>query len=113
MTWGPVQCRDSATPRRRPPPAAAARGATAEFDDRLKEIFGPRATHRTHGQRTPAGRARIRAELDGLVAHLYVLTEPEFTHILGTFPLVAEETKASALAAFRAAAVSNCSRRPV
>ncbi len=74
---------------------------TAEFDDLLKEIFGPRATHRTHGKATPAGRARLRAELDALVAHLYGLTEPEFTHILGTFPLVDESVKAAALEAFR------------
>ena len=72
------------------------------FDDLLKEIFGPRATHRTHGERTPAGRARLRAELDALVARLYALTEPEFTHILGTFPLAPEPAKAAALAAFRA-----------
>jgi hypothetical protein len=30
------------------------------------------------------------------------LIEPEFTHILSTFPLVPETTKAAALAAFRA-----------
>ena len=29
----------------------------------------------------------LRAELDGLVAHLYELTDAEFRHILGTFPL--------------------------
>jgi hypothetical protein len=43
-----------------------------------------------------------RAEIDAEVAHLCALTEPEFTHILGTFLLVAEETKTAALAAFRA-----------
>lgn len=47
------------------------------------------------------GRACLRAEIDAQVAHLYALTEPEFTHILGTFPLVAEETKSAALEAFR------------
>lgn len=49
----------------------------------------------------PAERAQLRAELDARVAHLYELTEAEFTHILGTFPLVAEEVKAAALAEFR------------
>lgn len=73
------------------------------FDDLLKEIFDPRASHRTHGERPPAGRARLRAELDAQVAHLYALTEPEFTHILSTFPLAPEETIAAVLAAFRAA----------
>ena len=32
------------------------------------------------------------------VAHLYALTEAEFTHLLGTFPLVPDETKSAALA---------------
>lgn len=37
---------------------------------------------------------------NGMVAHLYGLTEVEFTHILGTFPLVAESVKAAALQAY-------------
>ena len=44
---------------------------------------------------------RLRAELDGLIAHLYGLTEEEFSHILSTFPLVAEEIKAAALGEFK------------
>ena len=67
----------------------------------MREIFGPRATHRTHGERTPEVRAKLRAEIDAQVAHLDALTEPEFTHILGTFPLVPEPVKVAALAAFR------------
>ena len=46
-------------------------------------------------------RARLRAELDGLVAHLYGLTEAEFVHILGAFPLVAEPVKVAAQNAYR------------
>ncbi len=93
----------AADPAFRPLVERAARlvGTTPEFDDLLKEIFGPRATHRTHGERTPAGRAKLRAEIDAQVARLYTLTEPEFTHILSTFPLVPEQTKSAALAAFR------------
>ena len=53
------------------------------------------------GATDPAERARLRAELDGLVAHLYGLSEAEFTHILGTFPLVPEPTKLAALNAWR------------
>lgn len=49
----------------------------------------------------PAERARLRAELDGLVAHLYALTEAEFAHILGTFPLVPEPVKQAARNAYR------------
>ena len=43
----------------------------------------------------------MRAELDGLIAHLYSLTEAEFAHILDTFPLVAEPIKIAALNAYR------------
>ena len=46
-------------------------------------------------------RAKLRAELDGLIAHLYDLTEAEFAHILTTFPLVAEPVKVAALNAYR------------
>lgn len=53
------------------------------------------------GVTDPAERARLRAELDGLVAHLYDLTEEEFAHILTTFPLVPEPVKTAALQQFR------------
>ena len=46
-------------------------------------------------------RAQLRAELDGLVAHIYGLTEVEFAHILGTFPLVSEPVKVAAQNAYR------------
>lgn len=46
-------------------------------------------------------RAKLRAELDGLVAHLYGLTEEEFAHILATFPIVEQSVKDAALAAYR------------
>jgi hypothetical protein len=48
-------------------------------------------------------RARLRAEINAQVTHLYALTAPEFTHILSTVPLVPAPVKAAALAAFRAA----------
>jgi hypothetical protein len=41
-----------------------------------------------------------RARLDACVAHLYGLTREEFTHLLGTFPLVPPETRAAALAEY-------------
>lgn len=53
------------------------------------------------GATDPAERAQLRAELDGLIAHLYGLSEDEFAHILGTFPLVAEPVKVAALNAWR------------
>jgi hypothetical protein len=49
----------------------------------------------------PAERVRLRAELDGLIAHLYNLTEEEFCHILEAFPLVERSVKAVALDAYR------------
>ena len=46
-------------------------------------------------------RAKLRAELDGLIAHLYGLTESEFAHILTTFPLVSDSVKLAAQNAYR------------
>lgn len=46
-------------------------------------------------------RARLRAELDGIIANLYGLTEEEFAYILTTFPVVPQEIKDAALAAFK------------
>lgn len=46
-------------------------------------------------------RAHLKAELDGLVGHLYGLDEEEYAHILATFPLVDEPVKQAALEAFR------------
>jgi len=54
------------------------------------------------GATASAERARLRAELDGLVAQLYGLTESEFAYILTTFPLVAQPVKDAALEAYRA-----------
>ncbi|MEQ1813314.1 MAG: DNA methyltransferase [Candidatus Nitrotoga sp.] len=69
---------------------------TPEFDDLAKEVGLKR-----HQPLEPIERARLRAELDGLIAHLYGLTEAEFAHILTTFPLVAEPVKVAALNAYR------------
>lgn len=69
-----------------------------EFDDLARE--GGLRDHRD-GATKPAERARLRAELDGLVAHLYGLTDAEFQHILGTFPLVSEPVKVAAYNAYR------------
>jgi hypothetical protein len=74
---------------------------TAEFDDLAKEVFGGRTTAKTVGATDTADRAKLRAELDGLVAHLYGLTEEEFAYILTTFPLVQDAVKIAAHNAFR------------
>jgi hypothetical protein len=67
-----------------------------EFEALAKEVGLKR-----HQPLDPAERARLRAELDGLVAHLYGLTEEEFVHILGAFPLVDDATKSAARNAYR------------
>lgn len=71
---------------------------TPEFDALARDA-GLR-DHRD-GVTDPAVRAKLRAEIDGLVAHLYGLTDEEFLHILGTFPLVPEPGKVAAYNAFR------------
>ena len=71
---------------------------TPEFDDLAKQVG--LKSHR-EGVTDPVERARLRAELDGLIAHLYGLSEAEFAHILGGFPLVAEPVKIAALKAYR------------
>ena len=73
-----------------------------EFDDLAKEIFGPEATAATIGLTDPVERAACRAQLDGIIAHLYRLTQEEFAHILTTFPIVKQEVKDAALAEYRA-----------
>ncbi|MBK8038481.1 MAG: Eco57I restriction-modification methylase domain-containing protein [Verrucomicrobiaceae bacterium] len=73
--------------------AARLVGTSAAYDELMKEVFGKRATHATHGLTDPAARQTARAEIDALVAQLYDLTEDEFTHILSTFPLVPESVK--------------------
>ncbi|MGM9425033.1 Eco57I restriction-modification methylase domain-containing protein [Hydrogenophaga sp. MI9] len=57
-------------------------------------------SHR-EGAHDPSGRARLRAELDGLVAHLFGLNEEELAHIFKSFPLVPEPAKVAALNAWR------------
>ncbi len=71
---------------------------TPEFDDLAKEV-GIKSHRR--GATAAAERVQIRAELDGLIAHLYGLTEAEFAHILSTFPLVSDPVKVTAQNAYR------------
>ncbi len=46
-------------------------------------------------------RGKLRAELDGIIANLYGLTEDEFAYILTTFPIVPDTVKQAALAAYK------------
>ena len=80
--------------------AAALICTNLQYADLWQEVMGTPWTPES-GATDPAERARLRAELDGLVAHLYGLTEDEFEHVLSSFPNVPEATKAAALAAYR------------
>lgn len=70
---------------------------TPEFDDLAKEVG--LGSHKK-GATAPEERARLRAELDGLIANLYGLTQEEFAHILSTFPIVPDAEKQAAMQAF-------------
>ena len=70
---------------------------TPEFDDLAKEVG--LGSHK-NGVTKEVERNCIRAELDGLIAHLYGLTEEEFAYILTTFPLVPAATKEAAMKAY-------------
>jgi len=74
---------------------------TSDFE-RLAKAAGM-GSHRA-GVTDPEARSRLRAEIDGLVAHLYGLTEGEFVDILRTFPIVAEPARVAAHNAYRAVA---------
>ena len=69
-----------------------------EFDDLAKEV-GLKSYRQ--GVIDVVQRAQLRAELDGLIAHLYGLSETEFAHVLSTFPLVSDPVKIAAQNAYR------------
>jgi hypothetical protein len=69
-----------------------------EFDSLAKEVG---LKNHKAGITDTTGRNQLRAELDGLIAHLYGLTEEEFVHILSTFPLVPDPVKVAAHNAYR------------
>lgn len=69
-----------------------------EFDELAREVG--LNSHR-EGVTDETQRAQLRAELDGIIAHLYGLTETEFAYILTTFPIVPEAVKQAALEAYR------------
>lgn len=71
---------------------------TPEFDELAKEVG--LGSHKK-GVTDAKERAKLRAELDGMIACLYGLTESEFAHILSTFPLVGEDVKSAAMVEFR------------
>jgi hypothetical protein len=99
----PVPRLTDADPRLAPIASRAAKliCTTPEFDGLAKQVG--LKSHRK-GVTDPEGRGQLRAEIDGLVAHLYGLTEEEFAHVLRTFPVVPEPVREAARNAFRAVA---------
>jgi len=71
---------------------------TSEFDELAQEVG---LDSHANGVTDESERAKLRAELDGMIAHIYGLTEEEFAYILTTFPIVQEQVKVDALAAYR------------
>ncbi|MDZ8137029.1 MAG: DNA methyltransferase [Nostoc sp. DedQUE04] len=71
---------------------------TPEFDELAQEVG---LDSHQQGVTNETERAKLRAELDGMVAHLYGLTEDEFSYILTTFPIVNVTVKEAALEAYR------------
>ncbi|MEH2160188.1 MAG: hypothetical protein V7K38_03875 [Nostoc sp.] len=71
---------------------------TPEFDELAQEVG---LSSHQQGVTDETERAKLRAELDGMVAHLYGLTEDEFSYILTTFPIVNATVKEAALEAYR------------
>jgi len=71
---------------------------TPEFDELAQEVG---LVSHQQGVTDETERAKLRAELDGMVAHLYGLTENEFSYILTTFPIVNANVKEAALEAYR------------
>jgi len=72
----------------------------SEFSELWEEVMKTKWSERltaTNG----VERGKLRAELDGIVAHIYGLSEEEFSYILGTFPIVAQHQKVAAQNAYR------------
>ncbi len=68
-----------------------------EFDEFRRELLGNVNSHIATDDRE---RRQLQCEIDGLVAHLYGLTEEEFVHVLDTFPQVRQSIKNAALDAY-------------
>lgn len=73
---------------------------TAEFAELWQEVMKTKWTEKS-GAAQDYERNKLRAELDGIIAHIYGLTEEEFTYILSTFPIVSQPQKVAAQNAYR------------
>ncbi len=77
--------------------AAALVGTTAAYDELLREVFGEKADHKSHGVTDSGKRQKIKNEIDAMVAKIYDLTGDDLEHILASFPLVEEDIKTGVL----------------
>ena len=73
---------------------------TAEFAELWLEVMKTKWTEKS-GATQEYERNKLRAELDGIIAHVYGLTEEEFTYILSTFPIVPQPQKVASHNAYR------------
>lgn len=74
----------------------------SEFNDLAKAVgLTPSGEKASYGTTDSTERAKLRAEIDGMVAHLYGLSEEEFVHVLAAFPLVPQAVKVDAHNAYR------------
>lgn len=73
---------------------------TDEFVDLWEEVMKSKWSDKVAATQDYE-RNKLRAELDGIIAHIYGLTEEEFIYILSTFPIVPQPQKVSAQNAYR------------
>ncbi|MCG3167248.1 MAG: hypothetical protein POELPBGB_03035 [Bacteroidia bacterium] len=73
---------------------------TSEFGDLWEEVMKTKWTEK-ESAKEDYERNKLRAELDGIIAHIYGLTEEEFTYILSTFPIVPQPQKVASHNAYR------------
>lgn len=73
---------------------------TAEFAELWEEVMKSKWSVKVAATQEYE-RNKLRAELDGIIAHIYGLTEEEFAYILSTFPIVPQPQKVAAQNAYR------------
>jgi hypothetical protein len=83
-----------------------------EFAGLWERIFPGPGWLQSVAANEPEERAQLRAEIDGLVAHLYDLNEEEFAYVLSTFPQVKQAVKEAAMQAYRDLAPVHADLRP-
>lgn len=74
---------------------------TEEFANLWRAVFPGSGWSPTVAVTDPTQRIILRAEIDGLIAHLYQLSEEEFQYILNTFPLIGPEIKGATLQSYK------------